>query len=66
MIKYYKFNIGDGAMRRDGVHVDYLDNRGEWIEDRELIRKFIGGDTDFEEITEKEILKLIMKRKMNK
>ena len=65
MTKYYKFDIGDGIMRRNGVHVDHLDSRGEWIEDRELIRKFIGGDTDFEKITEKEVLELINKRKKN-
>ena len=54
MIRYYKFDIGDGAMRRKGARVEYLDRNGEWVEDKSLIRKFIGGDTDFDEITEKE------------
>ena len=62
-IRYYKFDIGDGAMRRIGARVDYLDSNGEWVEDRSLIRKFIGGDTDFDEITEEEAQKIVDNRK---
>lgn len=65
-IRYYKFDIGDGAMRRIGARVDYLDSNGEWIEDRSLIRKFIGGDTDFDEITEEEVQKIVNNRKSNR
>lgn len=62
-IRYYKFDIGDGAMMRIGARVYYLDSNGEWIEDRSLIRKFIGGDTDFDEITEEEAQSIVNNRK---
>lgn len=64
-IKYYKFDTGDGAMRRIGARVEYINSSGEWVEDRSLIRKFIGGDTDFEEITEEEAQKIAYKRKIS-
>ncbi len=61
--RYYKFDIGDGAMKRVGAIVEYLDEAGNWVEDRSLIRKFIGGDTDFNEITEEEASILVEARK---
>lgn len=61
--RYYKFDIGNGAMRRTGATVEYLDEKGNWIEDRKLIRKFIGGDTDFEEISEEKAEQLVKNRK---
>lgn len=61
--RYYKFNVGDGGMRRTGPIFEYLDSNGNWVEDRNLIRKFIGGDTDFDEITEEEANRLAMNRK---
>lgn len=61
-IRYYKFDIGDGLMRRTGTKVEYLDTTGKWIEDRNLIRKFIGGDTDFDEITEEEAKVIVQNR----
>lgn len=61
--RYYKFDIGDGAMRRTGAIIEYLDEKGNWIEDRELIRKFIGGDTDFEEISEEQAEQLVKNRR---
>lgn len=64
--RYYKFDIGDRAMRRTGANVEYLDENGNWIEDRELIRKFIGGDTDFEEISEEEAEQLVINKKKRK
>ena len=62
-IRYYKFEIGDGAMKRVGAILEYLDQEGNWVEDRNLIRKFVGGDTDFSEITEEEVNCLIEARK---
>lgn len=40
-----------------------MDVTGKWIEDRNLIRKFIGGDTDFDKVT-KEEAKLIVQNRM--
>jgi hypothetical protein len=57
--RYYKFDIGDGLMRRTGAKIEYLDERGIWVENRDLIRKFVGGDTDFDEISFEEALKII-------
>ena len=62
MYKYYKFDIGDAVMRRDGAIVELLDSNGEWKENRELLRKFIGGDCDFSEITEAEAFEFQEKR----
>jgi hypothetical protein len=61
--KYYKFDIGNGAMRRTGGIVEYLDKNGNWVEKRDLLRKFIGGDTDFDEISCEEAEKLVEERK---
>ncbi len=61
--RYFKFNTGDGAVRRTGAIVEYLDQSGNWIVNGELIRMFVGGDTDFYEITEEEANKLVEKRK---
>lgn len=65
-IRFYKFDIGDGAMRRIGTKIEYLDSNGEWIEDRSLIRKFVDGDTDFDEITAEEAQKIVDNRKKGK
>lgn len=64
--KYYKFDIGNGAMRRTGNTIEYLDLNGNWVENRELLRKFIGGDTDFDEISYEESEELVKARKVNK
>ena len=61
--RFYKYDIGDGAMRRTGTKIEYLDSNGEWVEDRSLIRKFIGGDTDFNEITLEEAEVIVSNRK---
>lgn len=61
--RYYKFDIGNGAMRRTGSIVEYLDSSGNWVEDRKLLRKFIGGDTDFDEISMEEAEELVKARK---
>ena len=50
--RYYKFTIGNGVMRRKGARVELLGKNGEWEEKRDLLTKFIGGDSDFDEITE--------------
>ncbi len=63
--RYYKFDIGNGAMRRTGSIVEYLDETGNWVEDRKLLRKFIGGDTDFDEITSEEAEEIIKMRREN-
>lgn len=60
--RFFKFNTGDGAVRRTGAIVEYLDQSGNWIVNGGLIRMFVGGDTDFYEITE-EANKLVEKRK---
>ncbi|RKM63053.1 hypothetical protein D6856_02740 [Butyrivibrio sp. XB500-5] len=63
---YYKFDIGDGGMRKKGNIVEYIDKNGEWVEDIELLRMFIGLDGGFKEITEKEAEILVENRKRNK
>jgi hypothetical protein len=62
---YYKFDVGDGAMRRndDYTILEYLNQNGEWEKNREIFRKFVGGDTDFDEITEDEAEILVQNRK---
>ena len=42
---------------------EYLDHYGNWVEDSTLIRKFVGGDCDFDEITEAEAQKLVENKK---
>ena len=67
-VKYYKFDIGDGAMRRRGCLVDYLDENGNWVENRELFRTFVGGDADFDEISYEEaerLIEVLRKKKEN-
>ena len=61
--RYYRFNTGDGVVRRTGAFVEYLDQNGNWIENRDLFRMFVGGDTDFHEITEEEAQMFVDKRK---
>lgn len=60
--RYYKFDIGNGLMRRTGITIEYLDRNGNWIEDRNLIRKFVGGDTDFDEISFEQAQRIIDER----
>ncbi len=62
---YYKFKVGNGGMRRKGVVVEYLNDKGEWVEDFELLRRFIGLDSGFEEISEAEAEELVRNRKKN-
>lgn len=60
---YYKFDIGDGAMRKKGNLVEYIDKNGNWVENIELLRMFIGLDTGFYEITEAEAEAIAQSRK---
>ena len=60
---YYKFDIGNGAMRKKGYLVEYIDKNGNWVENIELLRKFIGLDTGFYEITEAEAEAIAQSRK---
>ncbi|WP_026513818.1 hypothetical protein [Butyrivibrio sp. LB2008] len=72
--RYYKFDNSDGGMRAtreyqydDSVgdmkltlfKLEYLNCLGIWEEDCTLLRKFVGGDTDFDEISEAEADKLV-------
>ncbi len=59
--RFYRFDIGDGLIRRTGPIIEYLDKDGKWVEDRNLIRKFVGGDTDFDEISFEQAQKVIEK-----
>lgn len=61
--KYYKFTSGNGVMRRTGVIVEYLDKNGNWVENSELFRVFVGGDTDYVEISEEEAEQLAINKK---
>ena len=62
-VRYYKFDVGGGGMRVTEHTYEYLDHYGNWVEDSTLIRKFVGGDCDFDEITEAEAQKLVENRK---
>lgn len=61
--RYYKFKTGNGAVRRTGPIIEYLDQNGNWVINGELIRMFVGGDTDFYEISEEEAEQLAIKKK---
>lgn len=61
--KYYRFNNGDGGLRKTGLKVEYLDMNGDWIENPDLIKKFVNKDTDIHEITEEEAVELVRSRK---
>lgn len=61
--KYYRFNSGNGGLRKTGFKVEYLDMNGDWIENPDLLRKFVNKDTDIHEITEEEALELVRSRK---
>ena len=63
MYRYYKFERGDGAIRRDGATFEYLDKNGDWKEDFSIMHKFIGGDCDFDGISEEEAEAIVIKRK---
>ena len=60
---YYRFDIGDGVMRKKGNIVEYIDKNGNWVENIELLRMFIGLDTGFYEITEAEADAIVQNRK---
>lgn len=60
---YYKFRIGNGAMRKKGNLVEYIDKNGNWVENIELLRKFIGLDNGFYEITEAEAEEIVQSKK---
>ena len=60
---YYKFDIGSGLMRKTGSMVESLGKDGEWFENRGLLRKFFGGDTDYEEIMKEEAELIAKKRR---
>ena len=62
-VRYYKFDVGGGGMRVNEHTYEYLDHYGNWVEDSTLIRKFVGGDCDFDEITEAEAQKLVENKK---
>lgn len=62
-VRYYKFDVGGGGMRVTEHTYEYLDHYGNWVEDSTLIRKFVGGDCDFDEITEAEAQKLVENKK---
>ena len=62
-VRYYKFTTGDGGIRRKGPIIEYLDKNGDWVEDLSLIGIFVGGDTDYDEITEAEAQKLVENKK---
>lgn len=61
--KYYKFDIGSGLMRKTGPKLESLGKDGEWFENHRLLRKFFGGDMDFEEIPEEEAEGIAEKRR---
>lgn len=61
--RYYKFIIGDGIMRRNGACVELLSRDGVWEEKRDLLSKFIGGDCDFDEISEELAMVIADERK---
>ncbi len=61
--RYYKFDKSDGGMRVTGYIYEYLDNYGNWVEDSTLINKFVGGDIDYDEISEEEAEQLVEKAK---
>ncbi|MEE3494039.1 MAG: hypothetical protein VZR06_02680 [Butyrivibrio sp.] len=64
--RYYRFYTGDGAVRRIGAKVEYIDQHGNWVEDRALFSMFVGGDSDYYEISKEEADQLVEKRKRKK
>ncbi len=50
-------------MRRNGACVELLSRDGVWEEKRDLLRKFIGGDCDFDEISEELAMVIADERK---
>ena len=64
--RYYRFYTGDGAVRRTGAKVEYIDQHGNWVEDRALFSMFVGGDSDYYEISKEEADQLAEKRKRKK
>lgn len=63
MYKYYKFDDSDAVAKRESAYVYLLDDAGNWVEKPSLLRKFIGGDCDYEEISEKEAELIVQQRK---
>ncbi len=64
--QYYKFRVGNGMMRRNGVSIEYVNRNNEWVVDMSLIGKFIGGDCDYVEITPEEAETIMKDRKAKK
>ena len=64
--RYYRFYTGDGAVRRTGAKVEYIDQHGNWVEDRALFSMFVGGDSDYYEISREEAEYLAENRKRKK
>ena len=62
---YYKSDYGNGIMRRNGARVEMLTIGGDWFEKQELFSKLIGGDIDFDEISEGQALIIAEERKVN-
>ena len=61
--RYYRFTTGSGVVKRTGAFVYYLDKDGNWIKNSDLFRMFVGGDTDYYEISEEEAEQLVKNRK---
>lgn len=68
--KYYQFDSTNGkegnVFKRTGSFYAYLNQKGCWVENRNLLSKFVGGDVDFEEISEEEGFRIVAKRKNQK
>lgn len=62
---YYKLD-GGGFLRRTGLTVEYLSQDGKWIQNQNLVSKFLGGDSDYEEISYEEALEAQESRKLKK
>ena len=53
-------------MKKKRYLVEYIDKNGNWVENIELLRKFIGLDTGFYEITEAEAEAIAQSRKKSR
>jgi len=59
--RYYKRHAG-GLVKQKGYYMAYLDKNGQWIEEGKFINMFVGGDCNYDEITEEEAQKLIKEK----
>lgn len=50
-VRYYMSNNGRAFYKFEDAYIAYLDPKGNWIERSELITKFVGGDSNFGEIS---------------